>query len=143
MRVLIVDLWNGEGYSDSKAWIKDFKSEEKIRKYILKGVFKSSGGIDNLMYEFGNLDSDDTTESALIVKHNSITYLLGDDVGSYHYHVLNEDEVFIGVALYPDVNEYKIITDQEEWDELERFKNNDDFIADMGIVLLFDYETLN
>lgn len=140
MRALIVDLWNGEGYSDSSVELRNFKEVEHIQSYVLDRVLELSGGIRNLMTNYGNREIDDKIESALIVQNDKIIYLLDGNAGSVQYHILGEHESFVGVALYPDVNEYEIIKGKEEWEELEKIDDED--ITDRGIVLLFDYDEL-
>lgn len=116
-KVLIVDLWNGEGYSSSKAWFQRFESEAAAQKYIMDGVLIACNGIDTLMNEMDNCDEDEECPPGLIVKHDRIIYDMGEDQGSYHYKMIEEDVKVFGVVLHPNVNEYTLITDAEEWYE--------------------------
>lgn len=123
-KVLIVDLWNGEGYSDSKAWFHRVANKAAAQKYLMESVLIACSGIDAVMNAIEDADAGFIEgEPGLFVKDDRIIYDMGEDQGSYHYKMIEKGENVFGVVLHPNVNEYTLITDADEWVEtVKRFK---------------------
>jgi hypothetical protein len=107
---LIVETWNGEGYSeDNKAYIKTFKNNEEAARFIFdlrkqfapdskqaKREFKYKGGDRfRLQYIFENRDEEETDSG-------SITF------------VLIKKPIF-GVQISCNVNEFELFYTQEDY----------------------------
>lgn len=119
-KFIIVDTWNGEGYSDSKAEIKEFKSGWEANQYVKKLALETVSAhhecielkVDTVgatyTYYYGDQEEDGTFED--------------EDNGSYQF------ERFTGqyaVVINPMVNEYRTIDTKEEFEnQLEEWINN-------------------
>jgi hypothetical protein len=110
---LLIDTWNGEGYSDSDVEIHATNPnclKEKIFGYMQSQnpnivEFKQDGENPIGTLRFGMLDE---------IEDNGECHY---DWGCYHYEPLTED--MLAVALFPNINEWEIIRDEETLNEYE------------------------
>lgn len=97
MKYLFINTWNGSGYSDSDIEIHDEVS------WPLWSDYKDYDEVEF----YWNIKKQTKT----------IRFRYKEDWGCHHYEPLKDD--VIAVALFPNVNDWKIITDLET---LEKFK---------------------
>lgn len=97
MKYLFINTWNGSGYSDSDIEIHDEVS------WPLWSDYKNYDEVEF----YWNIKEQTKT----------IRFRYKEDWGCHHYEPLKND--VIAVALFPNVNDWKIITDLET---LEKFK---------------------
>jgi len=108
MKYLIVDTFNGEGYTDSKYHVREFESIAQCRDYCVDLAKQCAGNefvIDDgegVTYTDDDISSFDEVDDA-------------EDHGCVHYQQLNGDEV--AVCINPLVNEYWVLTSKDEVDE--------------------------
>jgi len=102
-KFIIVDTFNGEGYSNSKAEVKEFESLDEAKVYAY-----------NLANEFcGDNGSLVLTERQVIYGINPIDDDEYDSYGAVHFEELPVG--IVSVTINPDVNEYSL--HDEESDE--------------------------
>ena len=104
---IIIDLWNGEGYSDSNAKIKQFKDDSEALAYC-KGLAVIQAK------SFGTTEFEKENDSGYYYESKNEC----EDSGGYFFEEIKED--IKGVILFPNVIEYKIYTQSEleNWDWL-------------------------
>jgi hypothetical protein len=95
-KFIIVDTFNGEGYSNSKAEVKEFESLDEAKVYAY-----------NLANEFcGDNGSLVLTERQVIYGINPNDEGDFDDYGAVHFEELPVG--IVSVTINPDVNEYSL-----------------------------------
>jgi len=111
MKYLIVDTFNGEGYSDSTHKVKEFESIEECKNYCIdlakecagnefvKPTGLAHGVRGSVQYTNDEIESIEDLEHA-------------DDHGSVHYASLTGNEV--AVCINPMVNEYWVLKSEDE-----------------------------
>jgi len=112
-KYIIIDTWNGEGYSDSDAKIMEFENDEqallycKIQANIQAEPFETeeyeiqSVVIERGIYGYGYCDEVDSGDES--------------NYGAYYFEPYTED--IIGVILNPCINDYEIIRSVKDWDK--------------------------
>jgi hypothetical protein len=98
---LIVETWNGEGYSSENiiTEVKKFESDAFAKDYCLELVRKS---LDMSLVNEGDIES----------RNNGYTYTINEeDSGSYQYFELT-DECY-GVMIFCNINEVSILNEFE------------------------------
>lgn len=112
-KYIIIDTWNGEGYSDSDAKIMEFENDEqallycKIQANIQAETFETeeyeiqSDVIERGIYGYGYCDEVDSGDES--------------NYGAYYFEPYTED--IIGVILNPCINDYEIIRSVKDWDK--------------------------
>ncbi len=105
-KYIIIETWNGEGYTDSDAKIMGFKSELEAMNHCIKKAREAAG-------EAGKISDPDA---------DACIYEIGDDAGAYHFVEYTED--IIGVVLNPCINDYEVITNKKDWSNALDTANN-------------------
>ena len=130
-KYLFIDTWNGEGYSDSKAFTEELKDDLAANLKVIE-VVKESMPDDGTM-QLINIDyTTDWCKTMGFVKEAA-------ELVGYQYtgeDLSDEDSTFddcensgsvtcvgwsddiVGVIVSPNVNDYQIIRVQEEWDSV-------------------------
>jgi hypothetical protein len=111
MKYLIVDTFNGEGYSDSTHKVKEFESIEECKNYCIDLAKEYA---DN---EFVRPFSEDSGITFGVTYTNDFIESLdeldeAEDHGCIHYQLLSGDEV--AVCINPMVNEFWILKSEDE-----------------------------
>jgi len=117
-KYLIVDTWNGEGYSECKAWFMMFEDDNKASTYAKQEA--KIYGQDKPLELYVN--------PADVMDKSWIYGSEDEDSGSVHFREIGENVQ--GVIIMPMVNEYEIVTTLERWDEvLELISKHPDYEA--------------
>ncbi len=98
-KFIIIDTFNGEGYSDSTAVIKEFEDNQEARDHCQEQALINSSELTEYDDGFG--------------------YEMDDDAGAFKFVELTED--IIGVRLNPCINEYDLIKSERELDDMREF----------------------
>jgi len=132
---IIVDTWNGVGYSDSNAKVMRFKNSSEAANYCLEAAYEQAKSMGTKCYShkndkdvvdaYGYQDSDDEDD---------------DDLNAGAFHFVEVTSQTKGVILNPIVNDFYVMETEEQWkeaidlaiekgdceeDEKERLKSND------------------
>lgn len=107
---IIVDTWNGEGYSDSKAEIKQFKNELEAAKYCFEAAFEQAELFE--INVFPHTDDDGKITAYCYVDSFDVE---DQNAGAFHFEEITHP--IKGITINPLVNEYFVFETQEEWDE--------------------------
>ena len=101
---IIVDTWNGEGYTDSSHEIIQANNTNDVHDYAI-GRAKECITID-----MGELEEHrgDT--------YGYISYHIGDDYGCIHWEYLSDDA--LAVCINPIVNEYWMVESQSQLQDM-------------------------
>jgi hypothetical protein len=108
-KFIIVDTFNGEGYSESKAEIKEFKSVDDAQDFAwdLANEFCSCNGSAKLIenrVEYGvNLNDEGEFE----------------DYGAVHFVEFEDD--MLAVVIEPTINSFTVIRDEESIEGIEEY----------------------
>ena len=109
-KYLIVDTFNGEGYSDSSAEIKEVTSEKVARQYAISQAVKCTDNVDSIevlddrvLYGI-NEDKDSDMEGLDRF----------EDQGAVHFVELLEDTV--AISINPTINEFVQLDKEGESD---------------------------
>ncbi len=86
-KYILVDTWNGEGYSESNATIIEAENYGKALEVAKERAEEACGGND----------------SVRVLNKNTATYTIGDDDGAYH--ILPYEGQY-GICIFPDVNNF-------------------------------------
>jgi len=115
-KYIIVDTFNGEGYSNSKAEVKEFESLDEAKVYAY-----------NLANEFcGDNGSLVLTERQVIYGINPIDEDEYDSYGAVHFEELPDG--IVSVTINPDVNEYALHDAESDAEVVEYIKSeSEDF----------------
>lgn len=104
-KYLIVDTFNGEGYSDSSAEVKEFASSNEAKDYALSKAIIFCGNnnsifIDKDCVEYGvNLEDEDDPDSY-------------QDQGAVHFVKLDSD--IVSISINPSINAFYLHSYQED-----------------------------
>lgn len=127
MKYLIVDTYNGDGYTDSAHHVKEFESIEKCRAYCIDLAKQCAGNefvVDDgkgVTYTTDYISSFDEVDDA-------------EDHGCVHYQQLNGGE--IAVCINPLVNDYWVLHTEAEVDEvIEMIREYSDEYANLPFSL--------
>ena len=135
VKYYIIDLWNGEGYSDPTIDERFFRNDLEAHAHCMVMASQYTEGeregtIEDLMDE----------TPAEIVEHryspSGYSYTLGDDSGSCHW--LRAKDV-VGIICKPQINEYEAVYNLKTWGDRkeELIANSEEFKS--GDAGLFDY----
>ena len=103
MKYIIVQTWNGEGYSyNNTAEIMEFNSEGEAQKHLFQLFIEQPNAI-LLECDKGFITFE-------------ITYSGNTDEGSYQYFPYTED--IIGVVISTNVNEVVVVNNLTDWIDL-------------------------
>jgi len=86
-KYILVDTWNGEGYSESNATIIEAENYGKALEVAKERAEEAC----------------DDNGSVRVLNKNTATYTIGDDNGAYH--ILPYEGQY-GVCIFPDVNNF-------------------------------------
>ena len=103
-KFIIVDTWNGEGYTDSSHEIIESSDVNDVHDYCI------SRAKECISIDMGKLE-DMKGES-----FGEVSYEIGDAQGCIHWRYLSEDD--IAVAINPVYNEYWMIESQVDLQEM-------------------------
>ncbi len=109
-KYLIVDTFNGEGYSDSSAEIKEFKTLGDARNYAISQAEKSTDSVDSI----------EVLDGRVLYGINEDKYSDMDgldrfeDQGAIHFVELLVDTV--AISINPTVNEFVQLDKEGEVD---------------------------
>ena len=127
MKFLIVDTWNGEGYSDSSASVMNFSDVIEASNHARKEATQSCQYMEE--HDYDGLYMGKVVPSFYMNKENTHdmawTYSDGEDAGAVHFTPF--DDSTLAVMINPCVNEYEVITDQEELDSMEALIKSSSF----------------
>jgi len=98
-KYIIIETWNGEGYSDSNAQIMEFEDSNEARMHCIKEAKEQC--------------------SYFNVNGNYVEYFIGEDSGAFSFVLLNEG--VIGVVINPMINEFEVVVDEKIWDDRIEF----------------------
>lgn len=124
-KYLFVETWNGEGYSNSEAFVLSFNSKEEADT---KALYKAQECAGDGVTEFGKIKPEDYSE---IVDPTlfGYTYNIGEDSGAIS--VVEFDDHMVGLSIDPCVNDFTVFNDRKEWDEyVQLIRDNSDDIED-------------
>lgn len=114
-KFIIVDTFNGEGYSNSKAEVREFESLDEAKVYAY-----------NLANEFCGHDNGSLvlTERQVIYGINPIDDDEYDSYGAVHFEELPVG--IVSVTINPDVNEYTLHDAESDAEVVEYIKSESD-----------------
>jgi len=96
MKYVIVETWNGEGYSsENLASIKEFDNDSVAQNYLESLVHFQTGA--------ENIES----------SNGCITYEKGDDQGSFVF--IRNAELIYGIMILTNVNEVHPLLSKKDW----------------------------
>ena len=95
-KYILVDTWNGEGYSESNATIIEAENYGKALEVAKERAEEAC----------------DDNGSVRVLNKNTATYTIGDDNGAYH--ILPYEGQY-GVCIFPDVNNFTILPSRESY----------------------------
>lgn len=99
-KYLIVDTFNGEGYSDSSAELKEFASLDEAKEFAISQAVKSTDSVDSI----------EVLDDRVLYGINEDRYsdMEGldrfEDQGAVHFVELLEDTV--AISINPTINEF-------------------------------------
>jgi len=93
---ILVDTWNGEGYSESNATIIE---ADNIQKAVEVAVDRANEACQN-------------NGTVRVFNGNTAQYTIGDDNGAYH--ILPYEGQY-GVCIFPDVNNFTTLPSRESY----------------------------
>jgi hypothetical protein len=108
-KYLIVDTFNGEGYSDSSAELKEFASLDEARVYAFNKTLKVLGGTETIATAYSPFDL------VITVSEDKISFSDLEDDGAVHFVELLDDTV--AISINPTINEF-VQLDKEGEDDL-------------------------
>jgi hypothetical protein len=109
-KYLIVDTFNGEGYSDSSAEIKEFASLDEAKEFAISQAVKCTD----------NIDSIDVLDDRVLygINEDKGSDMEGldrfEDQGAVHFVELLEDTV--AISINPTINEFVQLDKEGEAD---------------------------
>jgi hypothetical protein len=109
-KYLIVDTFNGEGYSDSSAEIKEFASLDEAKEFAISQAVKCTD----------NVDSIDVLDDRVLygINEDKDSDMEGldrfEDQGAVHFVELLEDTV--AISINPTINEFVQLDKEGEAD---------------------------
>jgi hypothetical protein len=110
-KFIIVDTYNGEGYSESKAEIVELEDLDAAKMHAYNYLVESLGGLQTMVtaYTCGTL--------TITISDESISYDDEEDQGAVHFVEFEDD--MLAIAIDPTINEFTVIRDAESLEELE------------------------
>ncbi len=110
-RYIIIDTWNGEGYTDSTAGIYLFENDAKAKEYCLNKAKDQADAMGTIIEQFRGGEG--------------YRYKGSDDDDHGAFAFLEVTKPIKGVILSPCVNHYTVIDTQKEWDNQIRIALRD------------------
>ena len=111
---IIIDTWNGEGYTDSTAKIMQFRNKLEAAKHCLERAMEQAEAIGTIPYSIQENKYIDGDELDIVVG-----YGYHDDGaenhGAYRYELI--DKPIVGIVLNPCLNDYDVIETVKQWDD--------------------------
>ncbi len=95
-KFLLIETWNGEGYSDSRAAILDFPN------------FKAA--LDEALKQAQSMAND--AKDAKVVNYNTVEYAVREDQGAIHVTAFLAQ---YGACLRPDTNQYELFDTRKSY----------------------------
>lgn len=95
-KYILVDTWNGEGYSESNATIIEAENYGKALEVAKERAEEACGG----------------NGSVRVFNKNTATYTIGDDDGAYH--ILPYEGQY-GICIFPDVNNFTTLPSRDSY----------------------------
>jgi len=113
-KYLIIDTWNGEGYTDSNVTLMEFKSVMAAERYCKEMAQHQL----NAVYRD---DEDNCDREAERYEEDGYVcfYDICEDNGAYHYIEL--DDSFYGITLNPCINDYDVFSDKNMFQDAINF----------------------
>lgn len=106
MKYIIVDTWNGEGYSDSTHEVKEFENLQAVEEYCYNNALACVG-------EYGEV----VKKQEEITEVNYYEYCIDEDYGAITYEEYSSD--ILAIAINPLINTYTLIRDFKHLNEIE------------------------
>ena len=119
-KYLIVDTFNGEGYSDSSAQIKEFASKEEAKEFAINEAKKLTDNVDSLEI------TDDRVMYGVNEDKQSDEEGLDrfEDQGSVHFVELLDSSV--AISIDPTINEFYQFDKESEAKLIELLMESDE-----------------
>jgi len=114
-KYLIIDTWNGEGYTDSSVTLMEFKNKRAVEKYCREMAQHQLNAV------YGD-DEDNCDREAERVEEDGYVcfcYDICEDNGAYHY--IEFDDRFCGITLNPCINDYNVFSDKNMFQDAINF----------------------
>ncbi len=124
-KYLFIDTWNGEGYSESKAFVEELKNDTEANLRVLELVKENMP--ENGCMQILNVDySTDWCKAMGFVKEPAelIGYQYTDEEefeeceNSGSIICVDWAEDSVGVIVSPNVNDYQVIRTEDEWKQV-------------------------
>tara|TARA_R110000803_G_scaffold19562_5_gene51109 strand:- start:301 stop:1173 length:873 start_codon:yes stop_codon:yes gene_type:complete len=109
-KFIIIDTWNGEGYTESKAEIMEFKDRESAKEYCLVSAKEQAKSMKTECYEIKQEDK---------VIGYGYTDEEEEDAGAYMFEVFEKE--IVGVVLNPCVNDCVVMRTTRDFDDAVSF----------------------
>ena len=109
MKYLIVDTWNGEGYSESTAFIQHSKDIMSVTEQLAKDCGDLDTPPKMVVSESGKKDG-----TGMCI---AWSYDIADDNGAIHFEPYPKE--IVGIIIHPNVNDYTIYTSMEAWEQVQ------------------------
>ena len=146
VKYYIIDLWNGEGYSEPCIQERFFKNDLEAHAHCMVMASQYTEGeregtIEDLMddrtaeSEWFKV-SPETAKVDFRYSPSGYSYTIGDDAGSCHWVRAND---IVGIVCKPQINEYEAVYNLTTWAERqsELMANSEEYKS--GDAELFDY----
>jgi hypothetical protein len=117
-KYLIVDTFNGEGYSQSSAEIKEFKSIDEVKVYSFNKTINVLGGAETIATAYSPYDL------IINVSDDRITYSDLEDEGVIQFTELLEDT--LAISIKPLINEFTQLDEESELKLIELLLESDE-----------------
>jgi hypothetical protein len=106
-KYIIVDTWNGEGYTDSSAKVMEFKSDTAAEEYCLIKSKEQADAMGTKCYRIPDDNNNDLTIAYGYTDREE------EDSGAYSFVPFTKD--IIGVILNPCINDFEVVKDIDTW----------------------------
>ena len=119
-KFIIVDTFNGEGYSESKAHTVELKDLDAAKIHAYNYLVESLGGLKTMVtaYTCGTL--------SITISDERISFDDETDQGAVHFEELPVG--IVSVTINPDVNEYSLHDAESDAEVVEYIKSeSEDF----------------
>ena len=119
-KYLIVDTFNGEGYSNSSAQIKEFASKEEAKEFAINEAKKFTDNVDSLEI------TDDRVMYGINEDKQSDEDGLDrfEDQGAVHFVELLD--MYVAISINPTINEFYLFDKESEVKLIELLLESDE-----------------
>ena len=109
-KYLFIDTWNGQGYSESNAYVTFEKDQNEALAAAKREVNIQT--CDNMHDEF-TIEKTGKFENNICTESLGYSFDDGEDAGAICFEEFNEDTK--GVIVIPNINSYEVITSKKRW----------------------------